>query len=209
MKITEFENRLKGHANVVKFKISAPFNLKTEINKLEGKNMIKSEKITWIKRATTIAAVVAICAVTFVSANSIRGFFKDITRWDGAIIGTEYVNATNDIKMIVSEVKDEQITLNINFENAKKAPFTVIQELAITEYKILDVNNKEILNVNLEIEDGLRSNVNIGEILAYIPINNKLNDNQNYKLVIETIYGLSKADQPLKITGNWECEFTR
>ena len=37
----------------------------------------------------------------------------------------------------------------------------------------------------------------------------KLNTNESYLLVIDTIYGLSKADQPLKITGNWKCEFTR
>ena len=42
-----------------------------------------------------------------------------------------------------------------------------------------------------------------------LPTEDKLNTNQDYKIVIDTIYGLAKADQPLKITGTWECEFTR
>ena len=33
MKITELEERMKGHAKITKSIISAPFDLKTEINK--------------------------------------------------------------------------------------------------------------------------------------------------------------------------------
>ena len=41
MKITELEERMKGHAKITKSIISAPFDLKTELNKVEGKNMSK------------------------------------------------------------------------------------------------------------------------------------------------------------------------
>ena len=99
MKLIELEDRLKGHAKITKSIISTPFDLKTEINKVEEKNMIKPKNITWLKRAGTIAAVLTICAVTVVSAGAIKGFFKDVTRWDGAVVGTEYVNATKEIKM--------------------------------------------------------------------------------------------------------------
>ena len=209
MKITELEERMKGHAKITKSIISAPFDLKTELNKVEGKNMSKPRNITWLKRVSTVAAVVTVCAITVVSAGAIKGMFKDVKRWDGAVIGTEYVNATNDIEMNISETKDDYISLDINFENPNEAPFAFIQEVAITDYKILDNNDKEVLEVNSTFENGIKGNVENGRILLELPTNDKLNSNQNYKLVVNTIYGLAKADQPLKITGTWECEFSR
>ena len=209
MKITELEERMKGHAKITKSIISAPFDLKTELNKVEGKNMSKPRNITWLKRVSTVAAVVTVCAITVVSAGAIKGMFKDVKRWDGAVIGTEYVNATNDIEMSINATKDEYISLDINFENQNEAPFAFIQEVAITDYKILDNNDKEVLEVNSTVENGIKGNVENGRILLELPTNDKLNSNQNYKLVVNTIYGLAKADQPLKITGTWECEFSR
>ena len=209
MKITELEERMKGHAKITKSIISAPFDLKTEINKVEGKNMSKPKNIIWLKRASTVAAVVTICAVTVVSAGAIKGMFKDVKRWDGAVVGTEYVNATNDIEMNISETKDEYISLDINFENPNKAPFAFIQEVAITDYKVLDNNDKEVLEVNSTVENGIKGNVENGRILVKLPTNDKLTLNQDYRIVINTVYGLAKAEQPLKITGTWECEFTR
>ena len=209
MKITELEERMKGHAKITKSIISAPFDLKTEINKVEGKNMSKPKNIIWLKRASTVAAVVTICAVTVVSAGAIKGMFKDVKRWDGAVIGTEYVNATNDIEMSINATKDEYISLDINFENQNEAPFAFIQEVAITDYKILDNNDKEVLEVNSTVENGIKGKVENGRILVKLPTNDELNSNQDYKLVINTVYGLAKAEQPLKITGTWECEFTR
>ena len=209
MKITELEERMKGHAKITKSIISAPFDLKTEINKMEGKNMSKPKNIIWLKRASTVAAVVTICAVTVVSAGAIKGMFKDVTRWDGAVVGTEYVNATNDIEMKVSDTKDEYISLDINFENPNEAPFAFIQEVAITDYKVLDNNDKEVLEVNSTVENAIKGNIENGRVLVELPTEDKLNTNQDYKIVIDTIYGLAKADQPLKITGTWECEFSR
>lgn len=209
MKITELEERMKGHAKITKSIISAPFDLKTELNKVEGKNMSKPRNITWLKRVSTVAAVVTVCAITVVSAGAIKGMFKDVKRWDGAVIGTEYVNATNDIEMSINATKDEYISLDINFENQNEAPFAFIQEVAITDYKILDNNDKEVLEVNSTVENGIKGNVENGRILLELPTNDKLNSNQNYKLVVNTIYGLAKAEQPLKITGTWECEFSR
>ena len=209
MKITELEERMKGHAKITKSIISAPFDLKTELNKVEGKNMSKPRNITWLRKVSTVAAVVTVCAITVVSAGAIKGMFKDVKRWDGAVIDTEYVNATNDIEMNISETKDEYVTLNITFENQNEAPFRFLEELAITEYTIIDNNDKEVVEVNSTVENGIKGNIENGRILLELPTNNKLNNDQNYKLVIDTVYGLKKADQPLKITGTWECEFTR
>ena len=33
-------------------------------------------------------------------------------------------------------------------------------------------------------------------------------DSGDYKLLISSFVGSKKADQPLKISGDWECDFT-
>lgn len=212
MNLIELEERMKGHAKTTKSIISTPFNFKNELNKLEEKDMKKFKNITWLKRIASTAAVLAICAVTVVSARSLKGYFRDVKNFSGAIVGLEYLNATNEIKFDVLEANDEHITLNANFTNPNEAPFAskFTQELAVTEYKILDKNDKEILTVNSDIEDAITTAIDGEEILIKLPIKDtSLNINDTYTLEISTIYGLSKADQPLKITGDWKCEFKR
>ena len=34
-----------------------------------------------------------------------------------------------------------------------------------------------------------------------------LSKGTKYMLVVESIYGLQKAEQPLEMKGHWECEF--
>lgn len=63
---------------------------------------------------------------------------------------------------------------------------------------------------NSDIEDAITTAIDGEEILIKLPIKDtSLNINDTYTLEISTIYGLSKADQPLKITGDWKCEFKR
>ena len=212
MRKIELEDRLKGHVKITKSIISAPFDLKTEINKMEEKDMVKPKNITWIKRFGTIAAVVTLCIMTVVCANPIKGFFKDIMRWDGAIVGTEYINATNDLKITASEMRSENgntiLSLEIAFENKNEAPFSFIQEIAIADFKILDRDSKEILVVSESIEESVKGTIKDGKVLIDLPIGEaKLNTNDKYFIVIDSIHGLAKAEQSLKINGTWKCEF--
>ena len=210
MNLNELEKRLRGHAKITKSTVTTPFNLKTTLNKLEEKNMNKFKNITWLKRLATTAAVLAICAVTVVSANSLKGYFKDVKNITGAVTGTEYLNATNDIKIDFVETTDEYITLDLTFVNPNEAPFAYIEEIAVNEYKILDKNAEEVLSVNWDLEHSIVTKIKNGEVLIELPLKDiPSNSSDSYTLKIDTIYGLSKADQPLKITGDWKCEFKR
>lgn len=210
MNLNELEERMKGHAKITKSTIITPFNLRTTLNKLEEKNMNKFNNITWLKKFGTIAAVFTICAITVVSAGSLKGYFKDVKNFSGAITGTEYLNATNDINVNVVDVNNEFVTLNVNFTNPAEAPFRFIEELVVTEYKILDKENKEILNINSTVENTTSTSITENDILVKIPLNNaSLNVDNTYTLEISEMYGVKKADQPLKITGDWKCEFKR
>ena len=216
MKMSELENRLKGHAQIAKSNIAAPFDLKTEIKDMEEKNMSRQTNKSWIRKPIAIAAVLALCIMTVTLtpiANSIKGFFKDIVRFDGAITGTEYTNATNDIKIDTLEINTENgqliLPLDITFENKTEAPFPYIQEIAVSEYKILDANNKEIAEKKNAVEESVKGTVSDGKVLVYVPLDENLKENETYFIQIDKMYGLSKADAPLHITGTWKCEFTR
>ena len=215
MKISELESRLREHSNITKNTMQAPFDLNEEIKNMEERTMSKP-KIT-IKRSMAIAAVLALCLVIVCMtplASSIRGFFSDIIRFDGAITGTQYENATNDIKVDVLEIISENgnviIPLELSFENPTEAPFPYIQEVAVSEYKIVDSNNKEIIKTKLSAEDGDKGSVADGKVLVNLSIDDvKFSSGEEYTIVIDKMYGLSKADAPLHITGTWSCKFIR
>ena len=195
--------------------MQAPFDLKEEIKNMEERTMSKP-KFT-IKRTMAIAAVLALCLVVVCMtplASSIKGFFSDIVRFDGAITGTQYENATNDIKVDVLELTSENgdviIPLDLTFENPTEAPFLYIQEVAVSEYKIFDSNNKEIIKAKFSAEDGDKGIVSDGKVLVNLLLDDsKFRFGEEYTIVIDKLYGLSKADAPLHITGSWECKFVK
>ena len=215
MRISELENKLRNHAETTKSVMQPPFDLKEEIKNMEERTMSKPKITT--KRTLAIAAVLALCLVTVCMtplANSIKGFFSDIVRFDEAITGTQYENATNDIKVDVLDVTSENgnviIPLELSFENPTEAPFPYIQEVAVSEYKILNNNNKEIIKTKLSAEDGDKGTVSDGKVLVNLSLNDiTLKSGEEYTIVIDKMYGLSKADAPLHITGTWECNFIR
>ena len=217
MRISELENKLRKHAETTKSVMQAPFDLNEEIKNMEERTMSKTKGRITMKRTFAIAAVLALCIITVTMtplANSIKGFFSDIIRFDGAITGTQYENATNDIKVDVLELTSEKgnviISLDLTFENPTEAPFPYFQEVAVSEYKIVDSNNKEVIKTKLPAEDGDKGTVSDGKVLVNLSLNDaKLKSGEEYTIVIEKMYGLSKADAPLHITGKWECKFVK
>jgi len=215
MRISELEIKLRKHAETTKSVMQAPFDLKKEIKNMEERTMSKPKITT--KRTLAIAAVLALCLVVVCMtplASSIRGFFSDIIRFDGAVTGTQYENATNDIKVDVLEVTSENgnviIPLELSFENPTEAPFPYIQEVAVSEYKIVDSNNKEIIKTKVSATDGKKGTINNSKVLVNLSLNDtKLKSGEEYTIVIEKMYGLAKADAPLHITGTWKCNFIR
>ena len=215
MRISELEIKLRKHAETTKRVMQAPFDLKKENKNMEERTMSKPKITT--KRTLAIAAVLALCLVVVCMtplASSIRGFFSDIIRFDGAVIGTQYENATNDIKVDVLEVTSENgnviIPLELSFENPTEAPFPYIQEVAVSEYKIVDSNNKEIIKTKVSATDGKKGTINNSKVLVNLSLNDtKLKSGEEYTIVIEKMYGLAKADAPLHITGTWKCNFIR
>lgn len=180
---------------------------------------IRSSRGVWNKIAVTAAAflcVVSVCFCVPSIAASMEGFYKDIVRWwDGAVVGTEYENATQEIQIEAASAVVEDgklvIPLTVTFlEMGNKEPYIYLVdgEVALGDYQIVDGSGTEIYSALGQqdttgvLEDGkavFKQPVGIGT----------LSKGTKYVLVIESIYGLQKAEQPLKMEGHWECEFTR
>ena len=214
MKISELEKRLKNHAEIVKNNMKLP----RESDNIRYVNERRNKRTgNILKKTVLIAAVLMLCIVTVTMtplAKSIKGFFSDIVRFDGAITGTKYENATEEIEVRISEVTPENgnavVRLNLTFENPTEAPFPYIQEVSVSEYKILDSNNKEVIKARLSYEEGDKGTVSEGKVSVNLYLNDaKLKSGEEYKVIIEKMYGHSKADAPLHITGRWECEFVK
>ncbi len=215
MRISELENKLRKHAETTKSVMQAPFDLNEEIKNMEV-NTMRKPKIT-MKRTFSIAAVLALCIITVTMtplANSIKGFFSDIIRFDGAITGTQYENATNEIIVNAMELTTDNgnniIPLELTFEKPNEAPFAYIQEIALSDYMVLDETTGEILKLECYPEYSGKGTINDGKAVVNLSIDDaKLKSGEEYTITIEKMYGLSKADAPLHITGNWECKFVK
>ena len=169
---------------------------------------------------TAIAAAVLLCVITACFcipsvAVPLEGFFQDITRrLDGAVIGTEYENATQEIKIEASAAVKENgkimIPLEITFlEMGEKEPYIYLTEgaAALGDYWVTDASGKEICSASGQQEaTGLLED---GKAALMQPIAAEtLLEGTEYILVVESVYGLQKAEQPLEMKGHWECGFT-
>jgi len=79
----------------------------------------------------------------------------------------------------------------------------ILEEMRIGSYKIIDSLGKVVVegvsNEMLPYENG--------QIMVAIPVESL--ESGSYKLIVDSFVGGSKADQPLTLRGNWECEFVK
>lgn len=171
----------------------------SEISKQEEYKLKKT-----FKKPAAFAAALAACLCLSVTALAISGtlggFFEDITNWNGAITGQVYRQATEEIKVNVS-VNDNQLVVNTEFVNADKAPYFTFEEFGINSYEIIDADGKTIISDTAS--DFTAVNNGCSEI--YIDISSL--EHGNYSLQIHSFVGSSKAEQPLVIYGEWNCNF--
>jgi len=217
MRISELENKLRKHAQIAKNVISAPFDFNEEIKNMEANTMSKPKVRILKKRTFAIAAVLAFCIITVTMtplASSIKVFFSDIICFDGAITGTQYKNATNEITVnatkITTDNSNDIIPLELIFENPNEAPFAYIQEIAVANYMIFDEITGEILKLECYPEYFGKGTIKDGKAVVNLSTNDmKLTAGKEYTIIIEKMYGLAKADAPLRITGTWKCKFIK
>ena len=163
---------------------------------------MKKTKIR-MKRPVAVAAVLVLCLCLPIAgaALSNSGAFKDVTRWDGAVTGTVYENATNEID--IATVADDTLEVTVKLLVPDSAPYSACEELAIGDYQIMDAAGDVVVegsNTNSAVVDN-------GRAVVYIPLDGIADG--AYTLRIQSFVSMKKADQPLPITGFWECNFAK
>lgn len=205
----EFEN-LKSAAKEItmpeEMKRRIAHNCKKQIvNTMEEHTMNNRKNNSFFRKPAAVFAALAVCislSVTALAATGVRqGFFRDITNYSGAIVGTSYEQATDEINMDVT-VNGNELTVLAIFADPQIAPYVYAEQLGIAQYRIVDGNGKEV-------KEGSTDSAEV--VNGQAAVNIKLDDisSGNYKLIVTAFVSEKKADQPLNINGNWECEFTK
>lgn len=168
-----------------------------ETEKKRMKKMFKRPMVA----AASFALCVCLTGVTALAATGkLEGFFRDIKRWDGAVVGTSYEQATDEVDMKVVNITDELI-VEFTMLKPDTAPYSFFEIFGINEYKIVDEDGNMVME-NEPVEMSAMEN----KVTLKIPLNTI--SEGTYTLVVSKLVGSAKADQPLVISGTWECEFT-
>lgn len=181
-------------------------NCRTQISNSRKEIIMETNKNNTIfRKPATVFIAVVLClslSVTGLAATGVlQGYFRDITNWQGAIVGTSYEQATDEISMDVT-VDGNALTALATFSIPQEFPYREIEKLGIAAYRIVDANGKIV-------KEGAAESTEIINGQAAVSIQLDGIDSGSYKLVVTAFVGEKKADQPLNISGHWECAFTK
>ncbi len=166
------------------------------------KETYQMKKYTHFKKPATLAALLALCLCLSLSVAAATGLgqFRDIFDFGGAVVGTAYENATQEIQ-VDAATAEGQILLTVTFSNEETLPYRELEFLTLGDYQILDAEGQVIAQGTGETPVAIEN----GQVVLTIPLNGM--DYTGCELVINSFIGGKKADQPLPITGNWICKF--
>ena len=181
-------------------------NCKTKISNSRKEIVMKTNKNnTFSRKPAAVFVAVALClslSVTALAATGVlQGYFRDITNWQGAIVGTSYEQATDEIGMEVS-VNGNELTALVTFFNPQDFPYREIEKLGIAAYRIVDANGDVVKEGTAESTEVVNGQADVSIKLDGI-------DSGSYQLLVAAFVSEKKADQPLNINGNWACDFTK
>ncbi len=136
--------------------------------------------------------------------DSADGYFEDVTAWNGSVIGTTYENATDEIHFTLEAMEAEEATVSmtVKFVDLQKLPYSIIEELSIPKYTILDQSGAVVAEGSADYRAVDREQ---GETVFEIPLADL--EKGDYRIKMEALEGKKKAEQPIPISGTWECGF--
>lgn len=204
----EFEN-LKSAAQEItmpeEMKRRIAHNCKQIETTMEEHNMNNRKNNSFFKKPVAVFAVLAVClslsVTALAAAGTLKGFFRDITNWRGAVVGTSYEQATDEIVVNVT-ANGEELTVLATFVDPQIFPYREVEKLGIVSYCIVDTNGKTV-------SEGDVASAEVVNGCTAISIRLDDLDSGSYRLMISAFVGEKKAEQPLNINGNWECEFSK
>ena len=181
-------------------------NCETKISNSRKEIIMKTNNSpTFFRKPAAVFVAAALClslSVTTLAATGVlNGYFRDITNWQGAIVGLSYEQATDEIGMEVT-VNGNELTALVTFFNPQDLPCRETEKLGIAAYRIVDANGDVV-------KEGAAESTEVVNGQAVVSIKLDGIDSGSYKLIVTAFVSEKKADQPLNINGHWECAFTK
>lgn len=175
--------------------------------KTEEKDMSKNVSRKYFKKPMAVVASLVLClcvtgVTTLAATGKLNGFFKNITRPGGAVVGTIYEQATDEVELSVHNWGDELI-VELKLLKQKEVPYSTFEKIGIRAYQIVDSDDKVILKGEATEASAIMD----GKAEVTISVASLLSG--EYRLIVSELEGSKKADQPLALTGVWECEFDK
>lgn len=165
-------------------------NIRKKIH--QEKSTVKRNFLT----PAAIAAALVLCLPLGTAAAGLFGQFIDIHDWRGAIVGTKYENATNEIN-VHAQITDSGLTVTAILLYPERAPYLVMDSLAIGSYSIVDANGTVLAEGGETAAAALD-----GRAQFQLPLDSSLPEDCILK--IHSFIGGARAEQPLPISGDWE-----
>ncbi len=137
--------------------------------------------------------------------DSTDSHFEDVTAWNGSVTGTTYENATDEILFTLEAMEAEEATVSmtVKFVDLQKLPYSEIEELSIPKYTVLDQSGAAVMEGRADYRAVDRER---GETVFEVPLTGL--EKGDYRIKIEALEGKKKAEQPILISGTWECGFS-
>jgi len=150
------------------------------------------------RKPFAVAAVLALCLMLPLGASAAggMGFFRDLTGWNGAVVGTAYENATEEIA-VTAKSENQELLVTVTLLKPQELPYRKEETLALGSCYLTDEAGNRIaqwtgtdavqitgptLTFRLSLEEGA------------------------HMLHIENFVSAKKADQDLTISGDWQIE---
>ncbi|MBR1854388.1 MAG: hypothetical protein IJ794_14820 [Lachnospiraceae bacterium] len=181
-----------------------------------GEMCVEKNKTLFMRPMAAAASLIlcfCLAGVTGLAASGkLQGFFRNIVRWDGAVTGTTYEQATDEIHMQITDVADT-LTVEFTILDPTVAPYAYIDTFGIKEYTIVNADGKVVAGNDVSPDKAVKdqsldmAKLSNGNATVTIPLTSV--PAGEYTLIITKLVSSAKADQPLEISGVWECTFIR
>lgn len=180
-------------------------NCKTQISNTRKEIGMNTKKNIFYRKPAAALVALVLClslSVTALAASGVlKGYFRDVTNWQGAVVGTSYEEATNEIDVSVT-VNGNELMVLAAFCVPQEFPYREAEKLGIAAYRIVDENGKTVKEGAAEAAEIVN-----GQAAIHIGLDGIAGG--SYTLVVTSFVAEKKADQPLPVNGSWECAFLK
>lgn len=200
--------------------------------KRNKKPLIRSPKLVGGAAAAILIVVLATSSTTGL-ATMIKGYYQDIVNRMGAVTGTQYNQATEEIAINLGEpfIKGEKVVvpITVKLKNADSPPFSLAEAITVGTMEIQGANGEVLRAQDVAIEPASQKSYSFeiadahrllseeprtlpGErhfkgnlVLDQSVMRDKANP--SYTVTIQSLYQHAKAEAPLEINGHWQVPF--